>query len=401
VKPTRLRAGLRRHGLVRRPEMIRSLVRSRRLRFTEGNQVELFDVGHAGLDAMLEAIGSSRGRIHLETYILRGDDIGRRFLSELTRRAQDGVDVRLLYDSIGSLGLEPAVLAELVEAGGEVLAFNPIGRLLPGFAPRRRDHRKILVVDGNVAFAGGLNIGDEYAAGRPGSGRSEWRDAHVRLVGPVVRDLEAVFLESWFRADGPGLPWDTLLGAEPAPAGDVRCAVLADGPAYRHRRMQDLLVSALESARSDVLLESPYFAPGRRLLDALSSTSRRGVAVELLLAGRTDHPILQRAARSILPRLLSTGVRVHEYQPSMLHSKLAVFDAEWAIIGSSNLDRQSLERNFEVNLIIEGGDIPRQLRSRFRRELTAARRIDAESLAARSLVERVLDRIAALLLLLM
>jgi cardiolipin synthase len=381
--------------------MIRKLVRSRRLRFTDGNQIELFDVGYAGLEAMLAAIRSSRDRIHLETYILRGDDTGRRFLSELARRARDGVDVRLLYDSIGSLGLEPAILADLIEAGGEVLAFNPIGRLVPGFAPRRRDHRKILVVDGNVAFTGGLNIGDEYAAGRTGPVSREWRDAHVRVVGPAVRDLEAVFLESWFRADGPGLPWDTLLGAEPAAAGDVRCAVLSDGPAYRHRLMRDLLVSALESARKDVLLESPYFAPGRRVLDALSSASQRGVAVELLLAGRTDHPILQRAARAILPRLLSTGVHVHEYQLSMLHSKLAVFDGEWATIGTSNLDRQSLERNFEVNLIIEGGDIPHQLRKRFRQELAAARRVDAESLAARSLVERALDRCAALLLFLM
>jgi cardiolipin synthase len=401
VTPARLRAGLRRRGLVRRPEMIRSLVRSRRLRFTEGNQIELFDVGYAGLDAMLAAIRSSRDRIHLETYILRGDDTGRRFLSELARRARDGVDVRLLYDSIGSLGLEPAVLADLIEAGGEVLAFNPIGRLVPGFAPRRRDHRKILVVDGKVAFTGGLNIGDEYAAGRTGPVSSEWRDAHVRVVGPAVRDLEAVFLESWFRADGPGLPWDTLLGAEPAAAGNVRCAVLSDGPAYRHRLMRDLLVSALESARGDVLLESPYFAPGRRVLDALSSASQRGVAVELLLAGRTDHPILQRAARAILPRLLSTGVRVHEYQLSMLHSKLAVFDGEWATIGTSNLDRQSLERNFEVNLIIEGGDIPHRLRKRFRQELAVARRVDAESLAYRSLVERARDRCAALLLFLM
>ncbi len=309
--------------------------------------------------------------------------------------------MRLLYDSIGSLGLEPAILADLIEAGGEVSAFNPIGGLVPGFAPRRRDHRKILVVDGNVAFTGGLNIGDEYAAGRTGPVSRKWRDAHVRVVGPAVRDLEAVFLESWFRADGPGLPWDTLLGAEPAAAGDVRCAVLSDGPAYRHRRMRDLLVSALESARGEVLLESPYFAPGRRVLDALSSASQRGVAVELLLAGRTDHPILQRAARAILPRLLSTGVRVHEYQLSILHSKLAVFDGEWATIGTSNLDRQSLERNFEVNLIIEGGDIPHQLRKRFRQELAAARRVDAESLAARSLFERALDRCAALLLFLM
>jgi cardiolipin synthase len=375
--------------------MIRTLVRSHRLRFTEGNRVELFDVGHRGLDAMRAAIADSRDRVHLETYIFRTDETGRGFLAELASRARAGVEVRLLYDSLGSLGLDQAAFDELRRAGGEILAFNPIVRRYSRFAPRRRDHRKILVVDGSVAFTGGLNIGDEYAAEDAGR---EWRDAHVRVAGPAVRDLEAVFLESWFRADGPGLPWDTLLGAEPAAAGDVRCAVLADGPAYRQRFMRDLIVSALESAHSDVVFESPYFAPGRRVIEALSAASARGVAVELLLAGRTDHPVLQRAARAMLPRLVAAGVNFYEYERSMMHAKLAVFDGEWATVGTSNLDRQSMEHNFEVNLIVEGGELPRELRARFRTDLAHARPIDAAAFAARSWIERAIDRLAAMLL---
>jgi cardiolipin synthase len=378
--------------------VIRSLVRARRLRFTEGNRVEIFGTGREGLAAMLEAVEQARDRVHLETYILRSDAMGRRFFAALTSRARDGVDVRLLYDSFGSRGLDTVALADLVAAGAEVVAFNPLARPYPSFAPRRRDHRKILVVDGRVAFTGGLNIGEEYIDGIGGSHDEEWRDAHARVEGPVVRDLEAVFLESWFRADGPGLPWGALLVEEPPAAGNVRCAVLADGPVYRRRRMRDLIVSALDAAHEEVLLESPYFAPGRPVLDALSRASERGVRVQLLLAGHSDHPVLRRAARSIVPRLLAAGVRVHEYGRAMMHAKLAVFDRQWGVIGTSNLDRQSFEHNFEVNLIVEGEEPVEALRDRIHADLEGAREVDLDALAARGPLERFVDGLASLVL---
>lgn len=394
----RIRSGLRRHGLIRPPEPIRRLVQLHGVRFAEGNRVSLFETGREGLATMLDEIHQAQHSIHFETYIFRSDSTGQLFLDAMTERARAGVAVRLLYDGVGSRGLEREALEPLERAGGDVVSFNPLGLLYPRFAPRRRDHRKILVVDDRVAFTGGMNIGDEYGCG-PGDGEPAWRDAHVRVEGPAVRDLAAVFLESWFRADGPDVAWHELLAAEPAACGNVRCAVLADGPVYRRRRMRDLLVSALENAARDVKLESPYFAPGRRVLDALSSASRRGVAVELLLAGKSDHPVLRRASRSILPRLLACGVRVYEYERSMMHAKAAVFDSEWAVIGTSNLDRQSFEHSYEVNLILEGGDVPTQLSARFGRDLTGARPIDEASLAGRGPIERLVDGLAALLML--
>lgn len=360
--------------------------------------MQLFDTGRDGLAAMLAAIEQARERIHLETYILRSDGIGRRFIEALEERARAGVDVRVLYDSLGSRGLDISALQDLMAAGGEVVAFNPITRPYPSFAPRRRDHRKILVVDGRVGFTGGLNIGEEYLAGIDGSHDEEWRDAHAQVEGPVVRDLEAVFLESWFRADGPGLPWAALLGAELPAVGSVRCAVLADGPVYRRRRMRELIVSALDAAHEEVLLESPYFAPGRAVLDALSRASERGVRVELLLAGHSDHPVLRRAARSVVPRLLAAGVRVHEYGRAMMHAKLTVFDRDWGVLGTSNLDRQSFEHNFEVNLIVEGENAVRLLRDRIRADLAGAREVDLAALAARGPFERVVDGLASLVL---
>ena len=392
----RIRSGLRRHGLVRRPRAIRRLAQSHRLRFTSGNRVQVFSHGAEGLEAMHEAIVSARKRIHLETYILRADATGTRFLDALRERVAAGVAVRVLYDAVGSRGLAESALEPLRHAGADVVAFNPLRRVWPDFAPRRRDHRKILVIDGQRAFTGGLNIGDEYAHGLGDD--DGWRDTHVRVEGPVVRDLEAVFLESWFRADGPDIHWQDVLTRTPEPAGDVRCAVLADGPNYPRRRMRDFLVGALAESAREVILETPYFAPGRRVLRALSAAAHRGASIDLVLAGRTDHPILRRAARAVLPQLLERGIRVHEYERAMMHAKVGVFDGNWAFVGTSNLDRQSFEHSYEVNLILEGGDVTLQLQSTFAADLEGSRRVDGEALAGRGFAERALDRFAALLL---
>ncbi len=395
-RPRRLRAGLRRHGLARQPTALMRLTRAHDLRFTDGNRIALFDTGRAGLGAMLDTIDTASERVHLETYILRADETGQRFLEALTGRARQGVAVRLLYDAVGSRGLHDSSLEELRGVGADVIAFNRLGRLYTKFAPRRRDHRKILVVDGRVAFTGGLNIGNEYYGGL-GDARLGWRDAHVRVEGPAVRDLEAVFLESWFRADGPGLVWNDFLDRAPPACGDTRCAVLADGPVYRRRRTRALLISALGDATATAGLTSPYFAPGRRVLEALASAGQRGVRVDLLLAGVSDHPVLRRAARASFPGLLRAGVRVFEYERTMMHAKAAVFDDSVAVIGTSNLDRQSFERSYEVNLVIANGDVPRQLHRNFERDCGLARPIDESTLASRGVVERGLDALASVL----
>lgn len=396
----RLRAGLRRHGVLPRPPELRRLLRANDVRFTFGNRIELYEEGRAGLDAMLRAVAAARRRIHLETYIFRSDATGWRFLDAMTERARAGVEVRLLYDGFGSLGLESGALTALRAAGGDAVAFNPLGRLYPRWAPRRRDHRKLLVVDGEVAFTGGLNIGDEYwhGAGYAGGPQGRWRDAHVRITGPAVAMLEAVFLESWFRADGPDRPWTEFADTLPAAAGGEAVAVVADGPTYHRRRMRDLLTAALERSQRRVRFATPYFVPGRPLRAALAAAAARGVEVEVLLAGYTDHPVLRWAARDRLSSLIACGVRVYEYESAMMHAKVAVFDGRWALLGTSNLDRQSLQHSYEVNLLLEGGAIPGQLDAMLVRDMQGSREVTLGELEARSGFERLRDRIAAFLL---
>jgi cardiolipin synthase len=396
----RLRAGLRRHGVIPCPAALRNLLRASDVRFTRGNRVELFRDGRSALDAMLAAIEAARHRVHLESYIFRADQTGRRFLAALAERARAGIEVRLLFDGVGSLGLPPTALAELRAAGGDAVVFNPLGRIWPRWAPRRRDHRKILIVDDQVGFMGGLNIGDEYYSGAPigGGRRIPWRDAHLSVRGPAVSLLDAVFLESWFRADGPDHP-EALLPVPIAEAhGGEALGLLPDGPSYHHRRMRELLIRAIERARTRACLVTPYFVPDARMRRALAEAAGRGVRVDVLIAGWSDHPILRWAARARLPELLAKGVRCYEFETAMMHAKLAVFDDCWAIIGTSNLERQSLQHSYEVNLLAEGGELPHQLTRLVDEDLAVATAITLDSLSARLWWTRLRDRTAALLL---
>jgi cardiolipin synthase len=365
------------------------------LRFQRGHRLQLYDRGRAALDAMLDAIRGASHHVHLETYILRADGIGQRVLDALTEQARRGVAVRLLFDAIGSRELDRTRLHELERAGGEIAVFNPPARWLGHFRPRQRDHRKLLIVDGLVGFLGGLNIGDEYVEEEPEG--PIWRDAHVRLEGPLLGELEALFMESWFRSEGPSFDWRRLVSARPGEDGPQTAAVLADGPMYRRRRLRDFFLDALARAESRVLLVSPYFSPGPRVLDALGRAGERGVRVELVVAGHSDHPLLKHAAHAVAPALLRRGVAVYEDPLRMMHAKLAVFDDDLSVIGTSNLDRQSLQHSSEVNLVIQGPDTAGWILDRFGPDAGAVRPLTLESLERRSPSERGFDRLAALL----
>ena len=363
------------------------------LRFQPGHRIDLFSRGRDAINAMLEAIDGATQTIHLETYILRADETGRRVISRLEARAAAGVSVRLIFDSVGSHALDRRALTDLERAGARIVEFNPPSQWLWRFRPRQRDHRKILLVDGRVGFLGGLNIGDEYVA-EDAEGPT-WRDAHLRLEGPALTELQALFVENWFRCGGESFEWRALLAPKGATCGDRSVAILADGPMYRRRRMRSFFLDELRRAKTHVLLVSPYFAPGPRVLDALAEASDRGVCVELLLAGHSDHPVLRRAVRVFIPRLISRGVRVFEDPHRMMHAKLAVFDDSLAVVGTSNLDRQSLVHSSEVNAVIEGPETAEWILEHFGTNVLDVRSIDRAFLERRSLFTRWIDRAAA------
>lgn len=371
---------------------------------TTGNDVVLLEDGPATYRAMLAAIEAARDHIHLETYILDDDEVGQRFAQALIERRRHGVQVRLLHDGAGTIGTPASFFAPLREAGVQVLEFNPPNPLLAreAWALNRRDHRKLLIVDGHIAFLGGINISSVYSGGsfsrRPrvqADGSLEWRDTDLQLRGPVVAELQKLFLAAWADQQGPAL--DTS-GAFPPPQAVGRQVVRAIGssPDEPFSLIYATLLSAIGSAETSVHLTNAYFAPDPQLLAALEAAAARGVAVVLILPSRTDSWLVFHAGRGYYERLLRAGVRIFERRGVILHSKTALIDGVWATVGSTNLDWRSFLHNHELNAVVLGAEFGAQLQAMFARDLARSDEIVLEQWQRRGLGLRAKELFARL-----
>lgn len=359
------------------------------------HRVSILKDGAQAYPAMLEAIAGAREFVCLESYIFCDDGTGRRFAEALCARARAGVEVNVLYDGWGS---EPSdeLLAELREAGVRVVAFHPIrvdgplGRVLARVY--RRNHRKSLIVDRTLGFTGGLNLSDDYAAREDGG--NGWRDTHVRLDGPAAAELLHLFLETWRRAGG--APIDAaryrLDGRRPDPA--VR--IIGSELRANKKRIRRAYVDAIKGARARIQLTNAYFLPTFPVMRALTLAARRGVRVQVILAGETDVKAVLLAARSVYGRLLRAGIEVYEWQGRVLHAKTAVVDGHWSTIGSSNLDALSLRVNLEVNAVIEDERFGAAMERLFEEDLPHCKEITLRDWRQRPLIDRFVSWFAFL-----
>ncbi len=347
------------------------------------NALELFCDGDELFESMWSAIAAARRRVVLATYILEPDRVGFRTLAELTAAAARGVDVQLHLDAVGSLGLDDEEVGDLREAGGRVERFNPIPKLRARLSRWIvRDHRKILVVDGEIGFCGGMNVGEEYAGERYGTG--EFRDAHLRIEGKAALDLEALLEPRPRRAARPAF--------ELAPAGRRGGFVqVLDSNKWRKRRaIQRALCYTLSRARDRCWLTSPYFLPSRRVRRAITKAAQRGVDVRILTAGRSDVPIVRLAGRHVYGRFLRAGVRIFELRRRVLHAKTATIDRVYASVGSFNLDVLSDRHNLEVTVSTLDRELTRKLDGEFERDLAQSREVTLENWERRGLFARFL-----------
>jgi cardiolipin synthase len=340
--------------------------RSAGARPIDGNRLRHLPYSPAALDAMLAAIAAAKRWVHLENYIIRDDRTGRRFADALLERAAAGVPVRVLYDAFGSFGTSRRFWRRLRRAGVEVRAFHRLGSLRP-YDILTRDHRKVLVVDGERAVTGGLCIGDEWA-GDPARERQPWRDTMVEVCGPAAGALDRAFSAVWRRA-GPPLPPDEL-DADPAARGDsaVRIVAGAPGRARIYRTLQLLAAGASER----LWITDAYLIPPPPLYAALVDAARGGVDVRILVPGASDVPVARNLTRVGYRDLLRAGVRVFEWQGPMLHAKTFLVDHDWARIGSSNLNVSSLLSNYEIDLVAECRDLTTVLAAQFRHDLASS-----------------------------
>jgi cardiolipin synthase len=336
-----------------------------------GNAVELLIDAAAHYDAWLAAIRGARQRVLLENYIIRDDEVGRAFRDALAERAQAGVFVAVVADWVGCLGQSRgAFWAPLRAAGGEVRVFNP-PQLGQPFGWISRDHRKLLVVDGSLGFLSGVCISAKWL-GDPTRGVPPWRDTGVALRGPAVAELEAAFAQSWDET-GTALRPFSAVPEPPAPAGDVALRLVATQPATAGMYRLDQLIAAM--ARKTLWLTDAYFVGLAPYVQALVAAARDGVDVRLLVPGSSDIPAVAGMSRSGYRPLLKAGIRVFEWNGSMLHAKTAVADGQWARVGSSNLNIASWLGNRELDVAVEDAGFAGQLAAQYEKDLDNATEI--------------------------
>lgn len=315
--------------------------------FTSHNDATLLVNGKAAFAAMFQGMETANEYIIVQFYIVRDDKIGGELKSLLGRKARDGVRVYVLYDEIGSYQLPRAYRRELAEAGVVILPFRTSKGLRNRFQINFRNHRKIVIVDGRIAYVGGLNVGDEYIGEHPRFGR--WRDTHVEVEGPVVQAIQFAFLEDWFWATGnvPELDWTPL----PAPKDNETALVLASDPSDELETCGLFFMHAINSARERIWITSPYFVPDASLISALQLAALRGVDVRVMLPERPDHLLVYLSGFSYIAETEPSGVKFYRYQPGFMHHKVILVDDELAAIGTANFDNRSIRLNFELMLL--------------------------------------------------
>jgi cardiolipin synthase len=374
-----------------------------------GNRVTLLEDGAGTYPSMLAAIRSARHHVHMESYIFEDDEIGRQFQQALVERAKAGIKVRLVFDAVGSIGTKKEFFQEIAAAGAEVYEFNPVARVT---AINYRNHRKVLVVDGRVAFVGGINISGVNApdgirrtrggivGGKGGDDepfeKQPWRDMQVKIEGPGVASVQKGFLDIWSRMEKAPPLADAAYFPKVGTVGPHVMRVVDGWTKEGVNPLYATLVSAIESAETSVSITMAYFVPHQDLLDALKRAAGRGVDVRLLLPGRTDHWLVFHAGRSHYDELLQAGVKIHERKSRLLHSKTASVDGVWATVGSTNLDWRSLLHNEEVNVVVLGPEFAAQLDRAFERDLQQSQHVTRELWARRPVADRVRERSAVL-----
>jgi cardiolipin synthase len=351
-----------------------------------GNKVTLLQDGAAAYPAMFAAISQSQDHINLESYIIEDDEIGRQFADLLLAQQGRGVQVNLIYDSFGAIRTPRAYFERLRQGGIEVLEFNPINPLATKtpWLINNRDHRKLLVVDGRTAFIGGINISSVYSSGsmprRPvnaAANKVAWRDTQIQIDGPVVGELQKLFMQTWEKQRGKPLAQREYFPALKTEGSDIVRAI-GSTPDDPYSLIYLTLISAIGNAEKQVYLTNAYFVPDPQLLKALVDAAARGVDVRLILPSHSDSEVVFHAGRAHYSALLKGGVSIYERAGALLHSKTAVIDGVWSTVGSTNLDWRSFLDNDEVNAVIIGREFGAKMLAMFAADLAASQAVDAE-----------------------
>ena len=377
---------------------IRSIQGIFKHKFSVATRVQLLWKGRESFRTIFDAVGGAEKLICLQFYIFKNDETGTALSELLKQRSRQGVKVYLLYDHFGSFGTPRSFWKDMSLAGIKIRASHPFRWAAPLYYVHR-DHRKLVVIDSTKAFTGGLNIADEYSGFHFRKRSRGWRDTGILVEGPIVKELLDTFRKSWTTWGGEKILFD---GAQEEAPGTLPLDGVPALPIFVYsgkgrRRMRILLRYSIDSAQTSILMTTAYFIPSRRLIERLERSVRRGVKVKLLVPGRSDIPAASYAGRAFFSRLLKAGIEIHTYLGDMLHAKTYLFDGCWSLIGSTNLDYQSLRYNDEGNIGILDQSFAAKMTEIFEEDLRNSAKIDEETWRRRPLSEKIKEHFFALL----
>ena len=369
---------------------------------TKGNKVTLLVDGPATYAAMFKAIENAGDHINLETFIIEDDEVGRKFADLLLKKQAEGVQVNLIFDSVGSYSTPAAFFQRLRDAGIHVVEFNPINPLKvhKKWILTHPDHRKILIIDGKVAISGGINISSVYSTRLSGRGEVEggplpWRDTDVQIEGPAVAEFQKLFFDTWQKQKGAELSEQRYFPALKE-EGSALVRVVGSTPGQDNRITFIVYVSAITFAEHSVHLTNAYFIPDKQMLDAFNDAARRGVDVKIIVPAKTDSALALQAQRYNYSGLLKAGVKIYERRNALLHAKTAVIDGVWSTVGSTNMDYWSSLSDDEVNAVVLSHEFAAEMERMFAGDLAESDHIQWEEWKERPLTQRIREWFAHL-----
>jgi cardiolipin synthase len=363
---------------------------------TEGNSVEIFTDGQEKFKQLFKDIAGARNDIHLQYYIIKNDQLGRKLIAALTTKAKAGVKVRVLYDDLGSRGLPRHVFKELRESGGRVEVFFPSKFRFINLRMNFRNHRKLTIIDGEIGYVGGFNVGDEYLGLNTKFGY--WRDTHLRIQGMAVYAMQTRFILDWNQASRHhDVSYVPNLYPEDISDGNVDIQIVTSGPDSEFEQIKNGYIKMIMSAKKSIFIQTPYFIPDSSLLDALRIACLSGVEVNIMIPNKPDHPFVYWATLSHIGELLKTGAKVYIYNNGFIHAKTIVVDEKISSVGTANIDVRSFKLNFEVNAFLYDEGISSKLTIIFKEDMLVSKLLTLEEYQQRSLEMRFKESISRLL----
>jgi cardiolipin synthase len=376
-------------------ELASMLIKDLKSPVTRKNCVKLLVNGEQKFPELIEAMKKAKHHIHLEYYIYEQDEIGSAIIELLIEKAKEGVEVRFIYDDFGSPSIKKKIERRMRDAGIQVHPFHKVHFYLLANRINYRNHRKIIIIDGQTAFTGGINVSDRYINNR--EEKLYWRDTHVRIDGPGVFYLQYLFITDWnFCCPTPLKAGEFHFVPNKNVQGDMYLQVASSGPDSVQPSVLFSILQAIYLARKEILITTPYFVPGDSIIDALRIAALSGLSVKLLVPGKADSWFVNAASKSNYNELLQAGVEIYRYQKGFVHAKTLVTDGKLSIVGSANMDHRSFELNFEVNVIVYDQQFAEDMRKVFFADLEEAEKIDPEQWYKRSAYRQFPERVARL-----